>query len=145
MLDVFADQTTGFVDVDRNTMRHSRLSNVFAIGDCTNIATSKTAASAFSQAPVIVHNLKQLATEGEIKKPALFNGYSACPIYLGGGKVMMAEYKFDGKVDATFFKNQAYGSAFFFKWAYNFFSRIYFRIMPTGYWYGRHGIFKPRF
>lgn len=48
------------MDVDAETLQHKKYANVFALGDCTNIARSKTAASAFSQAPVVVHNIKQL-------------------------------------------------------------------------------------
>lgn len=44
----FADENEGFVDVDAETLQHKKYSNVFALGDCTNIARSKTAASAFS-------------------------------------------------------------------------------------------------
>lgn len=141
----FADGAQGFVDVDRLTMQHKKYPNVFALGDCTNIAQSKTAASAFSQAPVVVHNIKQLVDNGRIDKAAKFNGYSACPIYLGGGKLMLAEYNFEGKAASTFFKNQAYGSEIFFKLAYDLFSKIYYWLMPTGYWFGRHGIIRPRF
>lgn len=36
---------TGFLDVDKNTLQHKKYSNVFGIGDCTNLPTSKTAAA----------------------------------------------------------------------------------------------------
>lgn len=36
----------GFVDVDKYTLQHVKYANVFAIGDCTNAPTSKTAAAA---------------------------------------------------------------------------------------------------
>lgn len=58
---------------------------------------------------------------------------------------MLAEYRFDGSTDSTFFKNQAYASGFFYRWASQLFSRIYFNLMPTGYWYGRNGVIKPKF
>ena len=34
----------GYVDVNKNTLQHVKYPNVFAIGDCSNIPTSKTAA-----------------------------------------------------------------------------------------------------
>mmetsp|Transcript_22297 Transcript_22297/g.21512 ORF Transcript_22297/g.21512 Transcript_22297/m.21512 type:complete len:157 (-) Transcript_22297:295-765(-) len=46
-----------FVDVDQFTLRHKNYGNIFAIGDCANLPTAKTAAGVFSQAPVLVHNL----------------------------------------------------------------------------------------
>ncbi len=36
---------TGYVDVNRNTLQHVKYANVFAIGDCANIPTAKTAAA----------------------------------------------------------------------------------------------------
>lgn len=48
------------MDVNKETLQHTKYANVFGIGDCTNIPTSKTAAAAFSQAPVVAHNLTQL-------------------------------------------------------------------------------------
>lgn len=35
----------GWVDVDKETLQHKKYPNVFGIGDCTNIPTSKTAAA----------------------------------------------------------------------------------------------------
>lgn len=36
---------TGFVDVNKDTMQHTKFDNVFAIGDCAASPNSKTAAS----------------------------------------------------------------------------------------------------
>lgn len=35
----------GWLDVDRETLQHKKYPNVFGIGDCTNLPTSKTAAA----------------------------------------------------------------------------------------------------
>ncbi len=35
----------GYLDVNKETLQHIRYPNVFGIGDCTNIPTSKTAAA----------------------------------------------------------------------------------------------------
>ena len=35
----------GFVNVDKHTLQHINYKNIFGIGDCTNIPTSKTAAA----------------------------------------------------------------------------------------------------
>src|SRR5690606_17763724 len=35
----------GWIDVDRQTLRHKRYANVFALGDCSNLPTSKTGAA----------------------------------------------------------------------------------------------------
>ena len=36
---------TGYVEVDKGTCQHVRFSNIFALGDCSNLPTSKTAAA----------------------------------------------------------------------------------------------------
>ena len=36
---------SGFVEVNGQTLQHVRYKNVFSIGDCSNIPTSKTAAA----------------------------------------------------------------------------------------------------
>lgn len=35
----------GFLDVNKDTLQHTKYPNVFGIGDCTNSPNSKTAAS----------------------------------------------------------------------------------------------------
>lgn len=37
--------STGFLDVHKHTLQSTKFSNVFGIGDCTNVPTSKTAAA----------------------------------------------------------------------------------------------------
>jgi len=50
----------GWVDVDMHTLQSVKYPNIFGIGDCTNTPNSKTAAAVISQAPVLVHNLRNL-------------------------------------------------------------------------------------
>lgn len=35
----------GYLEVDKSTLQHVRFPNIFGIGDCTNLPTSKTAAA----------------------------------------------------------------------------------------------------
>ena len=35
----------GFVDVNKGTLQHTKYDNIFAIGDCSSLPTSKTAAA----------------------------------------------------------------------------------------------------
>lgn len=44
----------GWVDVDKETLQHKKYPNVFGIGDCTNLPTSKTAAAVGEVAHVCV-------------------------------------------------------------------------------------------
>ncbi|MEN2448605.1 FAD/NAD(P)-binding oxidoreductase, partial [Bacillus sp. JR_15] len=50
----------GWVDVDPYTLQHKKFANVFGIGDCSNLPTSKTGAAIRKQAPVVVRNLMSL-------------------------------------------------------------------------------------
>ena len=47
----------GWVDVDKETLQHKKYPNVFGIGDCTNVPTSKTAAAVAGQSGVLRENL----------------------------------------------------------------------------------------
>ena len=47
----------GFVDVVKETLQHKKFPNVFAIGDCTNLPTSKTAAAIAASNSILVQNL----------------------------------------------------------------------------------------
>lgn len=40
---------TGYLDVDKHTLRHTKYPYVWGIGDCTSTPNSKTAAAVFSQ------------------------------------------------------------------------------------------------
>ena len=47
----------GWVEVNKGTMQHTRYPNVFAIGDCSNVPTSKTAAAVAGQSGVLLDSL----------------------------------------------------------------------------------------
>lgn len=94
----------GFCAADKETLQHPKYYNVFAVGDVAAIPSSKTAASTFSQVPVMVHNVNQLAETKEVT--GKFNGYGSCPLFTGDNKLMLAEFKYDGKACETFTKKQ---------------------------------------
>jgi NADH dehydrogenase FAD-containing subunit len=48
---------TGFVDVQKETLQHKKYENVFAIGDCANLPTSKTAAAISVQSDILQKNI----------------------------------------------------------------------------------------
>jgi NADH dehydrogenase FAD-containing subunit len=50
----------GFVNIDKFTLQHVKFANVFGIGDCTNMPTSKTAAAIAAQSGFLTRNLKSL-------------------------------------------------------------------------------------
>lgn len=95
----------GYVEIDKNTMQHTRFANVFALGDCINAPCSKTGAAIRKQAPVVVSNL--LAVIDNKPLTAKYEGYSACPIPTSYGKLMLAEFDYSNKPTMTFPIDQA--------------------------------------
>lgn len=94
-----ADQA-GWVDVDKRTLRHNQFANVFALGDCSSLPTSKTAAAIRKQAPAVVENL--LAAMRNQSPSGSYNGYTSCPLVTGMGKLVLAEFDYDKQPDETF-------------------------------------------
>lgn len=58
--------SAGWVDVDKDTLQHKKYPNVFGIGDCTNLPTSKTAA-AVGRLTSSDSFLKLMSPQGSIK------------------------------------------------------------------------------
>lgn len=100
-----ANSPLGYVEINKNTMQHSRFPNIFALGDCTNAPCSKTGAAIRKQAPVVVENV--LALLGKKELTANYTGYSACPIPTEYGKLMLAEFDYSNTPTMTFPFNQA--------------------------------------
>ena len=69
----------GWVAVDKETLQSTKFSNVWGIGDCTNLPTSKTAAAITAQAPVLTENLFSVVDTGKVSA-AKYDGYTSCPV-----------------------------------------------------------------
>ncbi len=90
----------GWVDVNKHTLQHNRYANIFASGDCAALPTAKTGAAVRKQAPVVVSNL--LAHLDGTKLEASYDGYSSCPLVTGYGKLILAEFDYDGNPVESF-------------------------------------------
>lgn len=84
----------GYVKVDKGTMQSPLYRNVFALGDAGSTPNSKTGAAIRKQAPVVVANM--LATMNERPMQASYDGYASCPLVTAYGKVILAEFDYDG-------------------------------------------------
>jgi sulfide:quinone oxidoreductase len=100
-----ASNPLGYVEVDKNTFRHSRFPNIFAFGDVSNAPCSKTGAAIRKQTPVVIEHI--LATINGTTSQASYDGYSACPIPTAIGKLMLAEFDYSNKPKMTFPFDQA--------------------------------------
>ena len=121
----------GWVEVDKDTLRHMRFSNLFALGDCSNLPTSKTGAAIRKQAPVVVQNL--LAAMRGQQLPAKYSGYTSCPLITGIGKLVLAEFNYQKEPDETFPVDQSKE-----RWSMWILKRY---LLPLFYW---HGMLKGR-
>lgn len=91
---------SGWIDVDKHSLQHTRYENIWALGDVTNTPNAKTAAAARAQAPVVANNvLKQL---GKAHSDMCYYGYGSCPLTVENGKVLLAEFGYEGKLMPTF-------------------------------------------
>ena len=95
----------GWVSVDPGTMQHTTYANVFSLGDCSNLPTSKTGAAIRKQAPAVAQNLMDVI---EGRNPAKkYDGYTSCPLVTGYGSLILAEFDYDKEPMETFAFNQA--------------------------------------
>lgn len=95
----------GWVEVDKYTTQHLRFPNVFSLGDCSSLPTSKTGAAIRKQAPVTAENL--LAVRGGREATSRYDGYASCPLITGYGSCILAEFDYDGTPVETFDFDQA--------------------------------------
>ncbi|MDN8667374.1 type II sulfide:quinone oxidoreductase Sqr, partial [Staphylococcus aureus] len=95
----------GWVDVNPTTLQHKSYSNIFALGDASNVPTSKTGAAIRKQAPIVVNNLLQVMDNEMLTHH--YDGYTSCPIVTGYNKLILAEFDYNKKPKETFPFNQA--------------------------------------
>ncbi|ETS80038.1 hypothetical protein PFICI_07567 [Pestalotiopsis fici W106-1] len=130
----------GFVDVDESTLRHKQYSNVWSAGDGSSLPTSKTTAAITSQAPVLVANL--LAAIKGKQPTSVYDGYTSCPLVTEYGKVLLAEFKYDGVLKETFGRfgvDQAVPRRLFYHLKKDFFPWVYYKALVKGTWAGPSG------
>lgn len=114
----------GWLNVNKHTLQHTQYANIFGIGDVTNTPNAKTGAAVRKQAPVLVNNL--LETKHQQTLTRHYNGYGSCPLVTGYGKLVLAEFDYEGNVVETFPFDQSkerYSMYFFKK-----------RVLPWLYW-----------
>ena len=111
----------GWVNVDKNTLRHVVYGNIWSLGDSSSLPTSKTAAAITAQAPVLAENIFRVVDTGSLGK-AGYDGYTSCPVSVtpffesfrrltvdhqlltGHGELMLAEFKYGLEPKETFAK-----------------------------------------
>jgi len=90
----------GWLQVDMHTLQHPMHRNIFGIGDVTGVPNSKTGAAIRKQVPVVERNLIEAMA---CKSPShLYDGYASCPLVTDKGRVILAEFGYNGKLLPTF-------------------------------------------
>jgi sulfide:quinone oxidoreductase len=82
---------------------------VFALGDCSNLPTSKTGAALRKQAPVVAQNL--VAVMKGQPSTAAYDGYTSCPLVTGYKSLVMAEFDYNQNPAETFPLDQSNSNA----------------------------------
>lgn len=90
----------GWMEVDRNTLRHLRYPNVFGVGDIAGVPKGKTAASVKWQVPVATdHLVAEIAGRESTER---YNGYTSCPLITRLGRAMLIEFDYDNNLVYSF-------------------------------------------
>jgi sulfide:quinone oxidoreductase len=83
----------GWVPTDKHTLQAKGLRNVFALGDATDLPSSKAGSVAHFQGEVLFTNILRTIA-GQEPLPA-FDGHSNCFIETGGGKAMLIDFNYE--------------------------------------------------
>ena len=114
-----------YVNVNINTLQHNNFPNIFSLGDCADLPTSKTLSAVNDQFHILIKNL-----ESEMQGQPLeaeYQGYTACPVLTGNNKVMLCEFGYDQKVMQTFLRDQREPKGFFFFMKTRIFNKLALR------------------
>jgi sulfide:quinone oxidoreductase len=83
----------GFVVTDPHTLQAKRKANIFALGDATNLPSSKAGSVAHFQAEVLTENIRHFLG-GETLDPG-FDGHSNCFIETGFKKALLIDFNYE--------------------------------------------------
>lgn len=83
----------GFVIVDPHSLQSTKYTDIFAIGDATNVATSKAGSVAHFEAHVLEQNIMAYLHGKPLS--AVFDGHSNCFVEMGGGKSLLLDFNYE--------------------------------------------------
>lgn len=126
--------SAGYLSVNKDTLQHTKYRNIFGIGDCTNLPTSKTAAAVAAQCGVLYKNLSA-AMEGRAGN-SVYNGYTSCPLVTGYGRCIMAEFDYNLEPLETLPLNQSKEHYITYFMKKDIMPLLYWELMLRGLWNG---------
>ncbi|WP_119963924.1 NAD(P)/FAD-dependent oxidoreductase [Simplicispira lacusdiani] len=86
----------GWLEVDKDTLRHRRYPNVFGLGDINGTPRGKTAATVKKSAPIVARHLADVIAGREPGQK--FDGYTSCPLIVREGSAMLIEFDYEGRL-----------------------------------------------
>ena len=87
--------STGYLNVDPETLQHKQYSNIFGVGDVLNVPTTKTFLGGLSQVAVVRHNVERKLNGLSLN--AKYDGYTKASLYTGPGSIANVEHKYGGE------------------------------------------------
>lgn len=82
-----------FVPADKHTLQVNAKDNIFALGDATNLPSSKAGSVVHFQSEILTENVLSYIKGKELK--ASFDGHSNCFIESGYGKAFLIDFNYD--------------------------------------------------
>ena len=82
-----------YVPVDKHTLQSTAHENIFALGDASNIPTSKAGSVAHFSVEVFVENFCQLAAGKPMTHS--FDGHANCFVESGNGKALLLDFNYE--------------------------------------------------
>jgi sulfide:quinone oxidoreductase len=114
----------GWVPVDKNTLKHTRLEHIWAVGDTTNIPISKSGSVAHYEASVAADGIVA-AVRGEAPPTHVYDGKVMCFLETGQGQATTIRFDYDHPpVSPT--------PARRWHWAKTLFNKTYWHTVPQG-------------
>ena len=83
----------GFVPTDKRTLQTPAKSNVFALGDATDLPTSKAGSVTHFEAEVLTENVARFFDDKELD--ASYDGHANCFIETGFHKALLIDFNYD--------------------------------------------------
>ncbi|MDH4028148.1 MAG: NAD(P)/FAD-dependent oxidoreductase [Nitrospirota bacterium] len=93
IVDSGLDDGSTYVPTDKHTLKALNHSNIYVIGDATNVPTSKAGSVAHYEAEIITHNL--LAEINGREPEPKYDGHSTCFIVSEKGKSYLVDFNYD--------------------------------------------------
>lgn len=88
-------ESNNLLDLDINTLRHRKYKNIFGLGDCANLPTTKTFWGGFHQVHVVRNNV-QRSLQGQSLN-ALYDGFTYQPLYTAQKTMTWVAHYYDQK------------------------------------------------